>query len=253
MRNQRVAVVSAAVSCCVGWTLLFGSSAKDGVGDDKTPGTSAVVETSRLSKPDGQAAHSKREELDQIGQYRKDYKRLVGQVAGELRKIQGIPDGYDHSSDVRLTGASVSGLLREFDSPERISVVEEDLILLAGEIRAAEFSNLLLNRIACVKANVPINARAMLPSNPALAALCQIGEPSCREALKRIPLESDQRRRKNMVRLMQMHLGDTRSRSQLVGLQRNLTDAAQCERIASAIAQIDSDAWPPSPRESNRD
>lgn len=187
-------------------------------------------------------------ELKQIQALRQEYQNLSGQVASRLRRFQGIAGllsfhGERQSLDTRLTGKGprISGLTDEFETPKRISYAEEVWIRLAGDIRAEECANLLLNRIADDREKVPVNARSMVPSDFTLAALCQIGPPACREALKRIPLESDKRRREKMVRLLQVVLGNSRARSGLMRLQETVGDDVQIERIAFAISQIAAD------------
>lgn len=180
------------------------------------------------------------DESELVRRSRLDYQFVIHGVCTRLRAIQGI--SANNPSDIRLTGAPVNSLWGEFETPKRISTVEEDWIILAGEIRAASFSNLLLNRIADGRELVPINARSMLPPDPVMIALCRIGEPAGWEAIKRIPLEPDSQRQKKMTSLAQSTLGNSKARSALSSLKATIDDTLQSERISAAIAQIDADS-----------
>lgn len=226
----------AIVACCCGVELCHGSS---GCEDDEEIQSSSNISASGVPE-----VSAEQRELQLIRRHRDEYENLTRRVAARLRRFQGIPgqrfDGLQ-SSDVRLTGAQISGLLGESETPSRISLVEEDWIRLAGDIRAAECSNLLLNRIADSREKVPVNARSLLPHDFTLLALCQIGEPACREAFKRIPQEADLRRRQMMVRLLHSVLGKSRARAELVRMQAMISDEAQTERVGLAISQIDNE------------
>jgi hypothetical protein len=235
--DGRFVIVFATVAVVVG-LLLFVGPATDGRGAESAPASSPPESSEE------QQARTDREEREQIEICRREHHMLVNKIVSRLRKFQGIPGPASALSgrplsDVRLSDARLEYLAGDRDTPATISDIEEDWILLAGQLGIAECSNLLLNRIASGKEKVAINARHMLPPNPALHALLQIGEPACREALARIPLEADKRRCANMVLLLQYRLGLSTARSRLVELQNKSVDREQYERVGIALGLLE--------------
>jgi hypothetical protein len=157
------------------------------------------------------------------------------------RLDRGAPFG-EQLPDVILTDTVVSDCWgRPAPLAECLSLDEEALIQVAGDIHAEDCANLLLNRITFRQPAGLLSARRReyRQNCPAFDSLVRLGERSCQEGIKRIALEPDSLTRVFIVGLLQTCMGDSETRSRLGVIAAETLDKDQCTRLAAAIAQVD--------------
>lgn len=175
----------------------------------------------------------KSDPLDEVLRLREALDNMKTHVALHLRSSQGLT-----GSDIVLGGKETGDQTFHFPSP--MSREEEEWIVLAGELRAEECVELLLNRISD-PGHVHLLGRTPYQGFPAYYYLCKIGLPACQPALNRVPLESDVRIRELLTGVLQRCLGNSEARSRLVALKENCTTEEMRERVQKAIERCDSE------------
>lgn len=180
--------------------------------------------------------------FDEIQRLRENLEKMKQHVETQLRKLQGL-DSYH--SNIAISGAENDGTRRRMsrDHLPRMSLEEEEWIVLAGQLNDVRFVDLLLNRIADSNVHLlDLTSHHQCP--PAFYFLCNMGLTACQPALSRIPLESDDRIRDYLTQLLQRCLGNTEARSRLVALKDKCEAEEMRERVQTAIEQCDSKPLP---------
>lgn len=216
--------------CLVAVATLMVGSVPVGDGCWVGPAVLAVESTQKESPQQTELQRQQqrlREVREQTGRFKQERERAIARVKQELMDIQGV--GHRHGW--------------VFKRPEKVSHEEEAWIVSAGELRAVECCDLLLNRIDRPK-NLPILREGgiglvYLQGSPAFDALCQIGAPACPPALARIPQEPDLRRRVYLTGLLRHVWGDAEARRQLTELHQQRSNPVEQERLAGALTQIE--------------
>lgn len=175
----------------------------------------------------------------------RDIKQLISSRLAVIQgSVWGVPKVVLGNSPP--AGDGLTGPIPGVSYPEKMSLGEEEWIVLAGQLRDTNSVEYLLNRISSL-GNVHMLSRvvARYPDRrPAFYWLCQIGLPACQPALRRIPLESDGLIRAYLVGLLQTVAGDNQARSWLVALKKTCGNDEQLERVTAAIEQCDDGPCP---------
>ncbi len=190
------------------------------------------------------------DDLTDAREVRSSAMRMKDRVASRLRSLQGVEMGAEMILGGERPSDGVSLTYSDRMSPE-----EEAWIVAAGELRATNCVDLLLNRISDV-GNVPLVSHVVRhypEARPAFYWLCHIGLPACPQAVRRIPLESDALSRVYLVGLLQTVAGSAQARSLLVSLETTCVDEEERQRILEAIQQCDDGPCPPSLQRYHRD
>ena len=160
----------------------------------------------------------------------RDMKQLV---AGQLQSLQGLIV----ARSVIVLGGKETGDGLTWYFPGRMSREEEEWIVLAGELRAENCVEFLLNRISDRShVNIPNLRRRPYQGCPAFDSLCQIGLPACPSALHRIPLESNGLIRAYLTGVLQRCRGNTEAKSRLIAFKEICTPQEMRKRVQVQVA-----------------
>lgn len=187
----------------------------------------------------------KAESLQEAERMKESLNTMKAQVATRLREFQGLPAGFSDIVVSANEGEPDQSISLSFPQmsrkhlPPRISLEEEEWMLLASELHAENCVELLLNRILDSPQELHVSMKPWRQGPPAFYFLCKIGKPACRAALNRIPLESDVKIRRRLTLLLQNCLGNTLTKVCLQQRKEACDTAEKQQRVQVALEQCE--------------
>ncbi len=221
-------------------TLAFVLSNQNNAGDRPAEAGDRTSQDAAVLVADSGEPEGKSDPLDEVLRLRESLDGMKRRVASELRRSQGL---FVVGTDIVIGGKPIGGMApggQTFRFPPQMSREEEEWIVLAGELRAENCVELLLNRISD-HGHLHIVRRPVYQGYPAYYHLCKIGLPACQPALNRILLESDDMSIHLLTGVLQRCLGNSEARSRLVALKDKCETDEMRERVQKAIERCEAE------------